>query len=209
MEEWQLRVSAGRRRGRGVGGQWGTAGWGSAGTAPSGLRMPRQELALSQITWMPQHGQSPRLPLGTCISAVLGKTCTLGVSSPRESSSGYSFLVRWVGGLTSEDRFPVAEPGRATPGLRCTPTPQEVELVAAVIEPHPSCLPQIALFRGGGGLPSSSEGRRLPGCGAPPPSPALPHLRWPPPVHGPSPPSPNQSLQKILVLGFFKKVLKY
>ena len=144
-------MSAGRRRGRGVGGQWGTAGWGSAGTAPSGLRMPRQELALSQITWMPQHGQSPRLPLGTCISAVLGKTCTLGVSSPRESSSGYSFLVRWVGGLTSEDRFPVAEPGRATPGLRCTPTPQEVELVAAVIEPHPSCLPQIALFLGGGG----------------------------------------------------------
>ena len=47
MEEWQLRVSAGRgtAQGRWAGGQ--------QGTAPSGLRMPHQELALSQITWMP------------------------------------------------------------------------------------------------------------------------------------------------------------
>lgn len=126
MEEWQLRVSAGRRRGCGVGGQWGTAGRGSAETAPSRLRMPRQELAISQITWMPQDGQSPLLLLGTCIPAVLGKTCTLGVSSPHESSSGYSLLCDGWAASPLEDRFPVGEPGRATPGLRCAPTPQEV-----------------------------------------------------------------------------------
>ena len=113
VEEWQLRVSAGRGRGHGAGGQ--------QGTAPSGLRMPHQQLALSPITWTPTgRPESPSAwnmhPRGA------GEDLHPGGLQPPRVQLWLLLLVRWVGGLTSEARFPVA-----TPGLCCAPP-----------RPHPS-----------------------------------------------------------------------
>lgn len=63
--------------------------WRPGGTAAgvsrdrtSRLRMPRQELAISQITWMPQDGQSPLLGCLNMIPAVLGRPAPWGSPAP-------------------------------------------------------------------------------------------------------------------------------
>lgn len=88
MEEWQLRVSAGRRQG-GAGAQLGHHLLGSG--RPSGTSSKSDYMRAPRTPRVPALSPSAAPNM---LPAVWGKTCTLGVSKapPPESSSGYSFL---------------------------------------------------------------------------------------------------------------------